>query len=233
MKRTRTLLTLITRLLLITLAGVALIPVPASASESVPAGAPTPLDVAAVDSPDINCLFAASCVWFVDWDYLDEVPLKGTNGLGRLQTRLNRQGESGTAAATLYPYLYGFNFFELEITTPPAECVSGFTIPFGTIAPADYDEDGEPDDLFVIQGGDAYLSQAVQLPSGEISITYATPICPGAPATANGSLFIGFASTQPSIAAQAIIRGSSGDSYAVDSLAPAAARIHLPIITRR
>lgn len=236
MKRLQPFLTLFVPVLLLSLLLIGFVAAgfaPLYASEEIPAGAPTSLDVAAVGSPNINCRFAVSCIWYVEWDFLDEVPLKGTNGGGWLQTRLTRKGESGTAAEGLYPYLYGFNFYELEITTPPVECITGFTIPFGDIAPVDYDEDGEPDDLFVIQGGDSYLSEAVRLPTGEISITYSTPICPDVPATQLGSLFVGLASTQPYMMLDAGIHVDGGDPYLVETLVSATSRIHLPMVNRQ
>lgn len=193
----------------------------------------TPLDVAAVGSPDINCLFAVTCIWYVDWDFLGTVPLEGTNGDGWLQTRLTRRGEAGTVAEGLYPYLYGFNFYELAITAPPAECIEGLTLPVGEITPVDYDEDGEPDDLFVIQADAGYLSEAVRLPTGEISVTYNTPICPGSPATENGSLFFGLASTQPFMPLDADIHASGGSNYSVNTLVPAATVVRLPMIVNQ
>jgi len=202
-----------------------------------PSGATTPLDIALVDGPAINCRFVVSCVWPVLVDDLSEIPLAGTNGLGRLQTRLFAPGETGTAAEGLYPYLYRFNFFEVAVTTPPVECVASLAIPFGEIAPVDYDEDGEPDDLFVIQGtgGPPHLSGAEQLADGTVVVTLTTPLCPGAPGAEGGSYFVGLASALPPTAREAVVGAvkSGGDpagAYTVATRAPGLF-IYLPTIS--
>lgn len=206
---------------------------PANAQDIAPAAVDAALDIAQVDSPEINCRFTTTCIWYVEEDFIDEIPLAGTNGKGRLQTRTFAAGDAGTEGARLYPYLYKFNFFELAVTGSPVECIEEFTLPFGKVAPVDYDKDGEPDDIFVISGSSAapFLASATSSATGDVTFTLTSPFCPSTPGFESGSYFIGLASTQPKMTLPAQIAVGGGTHYAVNALVPATTLVQLPLVT--
>lgn len=196
-----------------------------------PDGSLTPLDVAVVVSGEINCKFTVSCVWPVQGDWSGKIPLAGTNGEGALQTRLVAVGEAGTSAAGLYPYLYRLNFFSVEATSPTPECVSTLTLPFGPIAPVDYDGDGELDDLFVVMDSllaPAYLASAGQRSDGAVVLTLASNYCPDA---LTNSYFVGMASLRPGYAASAEIGVVERDGSPSGVVHEVEARVPMQMLT--
>src|ERR1700741_1924129 len=167
---------------LIVLAALAMLPGAAEAQK---------LKVVEVSAPAINCVFNASCTITVS-DTVGNILLPTVlPGTAWLQSR-TFSGQPGTPAAGLTGYKY-------RITMPQAsgaaDCMTGFTLNFGSHKPLPY-KDATPADVFVVTGGGL---GTIGLKSAErfgdaIEFTLTTPLCLSGPADIkNTTFFIGLA----------------------------------------
>ncbi|MBK8990051.1 MAG: S8 family serine peptidase [Chloroflexi bacterium] len=169
----------------------------ASATPEAPTAPEAALSFVNVSAPAINCLFDADCTITVD-DTTALFTFDGMGGAGFLQSRGWPRGEVGTAGAGLYPYLYRVDMRELVGPGNPA-CITSFALDFGPVVPLDYNGDGSVDHGFVVTGGGlgSVAPSAIDLTTGRLTFTFATPVCGDfSPAQNNGvsSFFFGLVS---------------------------------------
>jgi hypothetical protein len=185
-------------------------------------GLTRPLKIVSVGAPAINCKFDSDCKVTVN-DSTDHFVLTGTTGDAFLQTRTFPQGQPGTAAAGLTAYLYRIDMTQLTGATA-APCVNQLTIEFGPVASVDYDDDGSPDQVFVItSGGLGSVAPSSAVKSGRtITFELAPPVCcsstgPGAGET---SFFFGLASQEHPRAVTAKVSDTIGKTLHLAARAP-------------
>ncbi len=173
---------------------------PGSVVNSANLMATVPLAAAYVSSPAINFVFDTDGVIVVN-DMADFFTPAGATGEGFLQTRLFPRVTADISTYGLYTYLYRLDLRNL--VAEQAICISEVKIPFGAVAPVDYDGDQTPEDYFVISEGGALGSVA---PSdvvwdnvtGEITIQFKEPVCSGTQqGGGESSYFVGFSSIFP------------------------------------
>lgn len=181
-----------------------------------------PLDVVTVGAPAINCKFDTDCTITVD-DTAAHFTLAGTAGDAFLQSRTFPPGEAGTAAAGLQAYEYRVDLTQLAglLALP---CVSQLSLDFGPVAAADYDGNGNTDQVYVVtSGGLGTIGLASAEQTGDrITFTFSSAVCSGsAPGNGDTSFFFGLASTQPPrhVTAEAVPTLGSGP-LSLDARAP-------------
>ncbi|MFL6192850.1 MAG: hypothetical protein ACJ75H_01665 [Thermoanaerobaculia bacterium] len=179
------------------------------------------LDVVQVAAPAINCKFQSSCKLVAN-DSVANFTLPGSSGKAFLQSRTSAKGQAGTAAAGLTPYLYRLDLTQLVgIVNIP--CVTKLQLNFGPVAQADYDGNGDKDQVFVItQGGlgNVKPSSVVQV-GNQITFNFNTPVCAGgAPGKGDTSYFIGLASSTTPKNVTAKITTSSGGIISLAARSP-------------
>lgn len=150
-----------------------------------------PLKVVEVSAPAINCVFNPTCritVSDTTGNILLPTVLPGT---AWLQSR-TFAGQPGTPAAGLTGYEYRISMTQ---ASGAADCITGFTLNFGTHKPLPY-KDATLADVFVTTGG---ALGTIGLKSAErfgdaIEFTLASPLCLSGPADIkNTTFFIGLA----------------------------------------
>jgi hypothetical protein len=163
------------------------------------------LDVVEVAAPAINCKFDTDCTITVS-DVASKFSWPQLNGQGFLQSRTWPIGQPGTPGAKLYAYLYRVDVTQWQGHEDRSgfaiiPCVKELRLPFGPIAPLDYNGDGHKDQVFVItKGGLGSVKPSTAVQNGnQIVFTFFPPVC-GHITAGKGqtTFFIGMASTQPS-----------------------------------
>jgi len=150
---------------------------------------PRELRIAKVSAPEINCLSNHDCRVTVR-DKVDDFQFLQEDVKGRLQSRTFPQGEDGTLAESLYPYVYRV----MVESSTSSSCIYRLDIPGIEPASIDMDGDGIEDDLhFVSRGGigDVAPSQAFAVDGG-ISIELGNGVC-----GQQSTYFIGLYSKKP------------------------------------
>lgn len=156
-----------------------------------------PLDVVTVGFPAVNCKFDTDCTITVN-DFAKHFTLSGASGDGFLQSRRFPAGQAGTAGAGLRAYLYRIDLRQSAglLAIP---CITQLRIPFGPVAPVDYNGDGNTDQVFVVTSGglgSVGLASADQV-GDQITFTFSPAVCAGsAPGNGQTTFFFGLASTQ-------------------------------------
>ena len=186
------------------------------------------LSGAEVSAADINYYFDNDGIILVN-DLEDPFALANTTGDASLQTRLFPEGEEGTMGAGAYVYLYRVDLSQVTSDSQPGTCVTQVSLPFGTVAPLDYEGDGALEDYFVVSENGALGSvapSAVEQDTGtwEIYISFANPVCPGyGDSPGESSFFIGFAAYETYKAESAeIVLSPSGAHLSLDTRVPLA-----------
>lgn len=188
---------------------------------AVPATPVARLRIAAVRAPEINCLFAGDCTISPD-DSRDDFALRESSGEATLQTRVWPRGESGTDGEGLTAYLYRVDLSRvIGLTALP--CVSSMALDFGGLESLDYDDDGSPEEVFVVAGGgigSVGLSRAEQT-GDRIVFHFDSGLCAGS-RTGDGtsSFFFGLASEGRPEDAVAEVVSTVDDGVSVDTRAP-------------
>ncbi|NTX62648.1 hypothetical protein HUA74_18525 [Myxococcus sp. CA051A] len=177
------------------------------------------LSVVNVGAPAINCVFDTRCTLSVT-DSSATIPLPGTSGTARLQTR-TFTGATGAPAQGYYGYEYVVDLTNATgITHIP--CVQSLRVSFGPVASFQYNGTGPTDQVYVVTSGGSGtigLSSANKV-GNEFTFTFATPVCAGgSPGTGKKSFFFGLASASPPTAVTAVIV-SSGTSLSIGARAP-------------
>ena len=163
------------------------------------------LDVVTVAAPAINCKFDTDCkITVADTPAFFTWP--GLKGQGFLQSRTWPMGQTGTAGAKLYAYLYRIDVTNWQGEEPAGgaaiiPCVKELRLPFGPVALLDYDGNGDKDQVFVItQGGLGSVKPTTAVQTGnQIIFTFLPYSLCGSitPGKGQTTFFIGLASTQP------------------------------------
>ena len=157
-----------------------------------------PLKIVEVIAPAINCKFAASCVLPVT-DSSDHFTIGPTEGDAFLQSRTWPPGEVGTLAEGLYGYEYRLDLRQLAgVTALP--CIYQLEIDFGPIVRLDYDDDHEPDDVWVVVAGGlgSVRPTSADRTGGKITFRLAPAVCAGAsPGNGQSTFFFGLTSERP------------------------------------
>jgi hypothetical protein len=169
------------------------------------------LNVVEVGAPAINCKFDTDCKITVS-DIASKFSVPSLKGFGFLQSRTWPIGQPGTPGAKLYAYLYRVDVTQWQSDQSAVlfvPCVKELRLPFGPIAPLDYNGDGHKDQVFVItQGGLGSIKPATAVQNGnQIVFTFFPPACGHViPGKGQTTYFIGLASTQPpqSVVAQVV-----------------------------
>jgi hypothetical protein len=150
-----------------------------------------PLTIVEVSAPAINCVFNPACKITVS-DTLGNILLPTVSpGTAWVQSR-TFAGETGTPAAGLTGYEYRIS---LTQASGAADCITGFTLNFGTHKPLPY-KGATPADVYVVTGGGL---GTISLKSAErfgdaIEFTLKSPLCLSGPADIkNTTFFIGLA----------------------------------------
>jgi hypothetical protein len=157
-----------------------------------------PLKIVEVGAPAINCKFAASCILPVT-DSTDHFSIGPTVGDAFLQSRTWPPGEVGTLADGLYGYEYRLDLRNLSgVTALP--CIHQFEIDFGPVVQLDYDDDHEPDDVWVVTSGGVGSVRATSADrtGSKITFRFAPSVCAGAsPGNGQSTFFFGLTSAKP------------------------------------
>ncbi len=174
------------------------------------------LKIAKVRAPDINCLFDPSCkVVVTDTSSPISLPASGTMFL---QSRTFK-GKTGTQAEGLYAYLYRIDLRNgMGITHIP--CIRSMTLTFEPLHTSlDYDQDGSPEQVFVItQGGIGNIGIAsAQKNRNQITFEFESPVCVGShPGGGDSTYFFGMTSPRPPEDSSALLRDTDGNVYSID-----------------
>lgn len=181
-----------------------------------------PLDVVTVGFPAVNCKFDTDCTVTVN-DFSDPITLSGSSGDGFLQSRRFPVGQPGTPGAGLHAYLYRIDLRQSAglLAIP---CITQFRIPFGPVAPVDYNGDGNTDQVFVATSGglgSVGLASADQV-GDQITFTFAPAVCAGSsPGRGETTFFFGLASTRTDRAVTAVATTvTPGGTISLDARAP-------------
>lgn len=180
-----------------------------------------PLDIVTVGAPAINCKFDADCTITVA-DTSDHFTIGPTTGDAFLQSRTWPPGESGTPAEGLYGYEYRLDLRQLVGLTA-VSCINRFSIDFGPVSPLDYDDDGNPDDVYVVTSGGlgSVAPSSADKVGDTISFSFSPPVCAGgSPGNGESSYFFGVTSAQPPRAVIAQVADTSGNTIELDARAP-------------
>jgi hypothetical protein len=182
----------------------------------------TPLDVVTVGFPAVNCKFDTDCTITVN-DFAKHFTLPGASGDAFLQSRQFPAGQPGTPGAGLHAYLYRIDLTQAAgILSIP--CITQLRIPFGPVAPVDYNGDGNTDQVFVATSGglgSVGLASANQV-GNQITFTFAPAVCAGpAPGHGETTFFFGLASTRTDRAVTAVVTTvTPGGTLSLDARAP-------------
>lgn len=166
-------------------------------SDLATAAPSAPLKMATISATEARCLFAADCDTFPD-NSVATFTLESTTGVGMLHTQLWPRGESGSAGAGLFPYLYRVDLRELVGSGNPG-CVTAVSFDFGPVVPLDYDNDTDLEEVFLLTSGSEgnLAPSAIDMDSGQLTISFSPAICGDfSPAQNNGksSFWFGLAS---------------------------------------
>ena len=176
------------------------------------------LDVVTVAASAINCRFDTDCKITVS-DTTAVISTTNMKGQGFLQSRTWPVGQPGTPGVKLFAYLYRIDLTQwlghegpsgqLPQTSSVIPCVTELRLPFGLVAPLDYDGNGDKDQVFIItQGGlGSVKPTAVTQTGNQITFKFLPPVCGSlTPGKGQTTFFFGLASTQPpqTVAAQVI-----------------------------
>jgi hypothetical protein len=192
----------------------------AIAGTSITAGAGS-LTVAEVRAPDIHCVFKASCTVGAT-NSIADIVFPGARAKGRLQSR-TFSGSAGAPAAGRTGYQYRIDLTEAVAPAARPLCVSALKLDFGPIARIDYNQDGAPDDVFVITAGaPGRISIAAAEQTGSIvTFSFSRPICAGlAPGRGETSYFFGLAAAKPPRAVTAQVEVPPRSTIHVRARAP-------------
>jgi len=150
-----------------------------------------PLDVSEVELSRLNCLFARDCTPIVE-DFGAGFEVPGGSPEGTLRSRI-LVGEAGLSGARLRRYEYQIDLAAVHPSTARA-CVTFLVVEFAAHAPFDFDEDGDPDDIYVITHGDegSVRPRRVVQMANTVAFTFSPEVCPG-----ESSFFMGLVSTEP------------------------------------
>lgn len=180
-----------------------------------------PLDIVTVEAPAINCKFDADCTITVT-DSSDHFTIGPTTGDAFLQSRTWPPGEPGTAAEGLYGYMYRLDLRQLAgLTALP--CINQFSIDFGPVAPLDYNDDGNDDDVWVVSSGGlgTVAPMSAEKTGDSITFSFTPPVCAGSsPGNGESSYFFGLTSTRPPRAVVAQVQDTLGGTTNLDARAP-------------
>jgi hypothetical protein len=181
---------------------------------------PTPLTIAHVAAPAVNCVFNPACKVTVT-DTIGNIPLPGIAGQAVLQSR-TYDGVAGAPAAGLTAYEYRVDLTQAAgIVNIP--CVDALKVDFGpVVSTLHYSGGPNPEQVYVItQGGLGSIAPVAAEQSGRIiTFTFKPSVCAGsAPGKGDTSYFFGLAATNPpqAITAQVV---SAGATLAVPARAP-------------
>ncbi|MHB8944275.1 MAG: C25 family cysteine peptidase [Bellilinea sp.] len=211
-------------LLAVLMVSLAVTPVAAQATDPNASNLTATLIPAFVSAAEINQYFDADGIIVVN-DMTDHFMPTGTSGDAFIQTRLFPKGET-RATASLYAYLYRVDLRNLASTSNAKVCVSKISLPFGPVAPSDYDNDAVLEHYFIINEGGALgsVTPSTVLQNDEINliIEFNDPVCSGVGSSAGqSSFFIGFSSYEPYKSAKAqLTLFPSGTGLALDARVP-------------
>jgi hypothetical protein len=179
------------------------------------------LDIVTVGAPAIHCKYDTDCA-ITGTDTSDHFIIGPSAGDAFLQSRSWPPGESGTPAEGLYGYKYRLDLRQLAgLTAMP--CINRFSIDFGPVSPLDYDDDGNPDDVFVVTSGGlgSVAPSSAEKVGDRITFTFSPPVCAGnSPGNGESSYFFGLTSAEPPRAVVAQIADTLGDSLELEARAP-------------
>lgn len=156
-----------------------------------------PLRLAEVSAPAINCVFSPDCILTSD-DSLGYFTLPISRGTAYLQSRV-APGQPRSPAEGEYGYLYRVDLRKLTgVLTRDGHRTNGvvsLSLPFGPLAPKDFDDDGSLDDAFVMVtgGSGSVLPVSAEWVGGDLVIRFADPPI----RAADSSVFIGLVSAEP------------------------------------
>jgi hypothetical protein len=180
------------------------------------------LKVVQVNAPKVNCVFDTSCTIVVS-DTTAPIPI-AISGTNFLQSR-TFTGKPGAPANGLFGYDYRINLTKAVSTSTTSACVQSLTIGFGPVVKIlDYDNDGSPDDVYVVTTGglgSVGLASAVQDAQGNITFTFNPAVCAGT-STSGGqtTFFFGLTSTQPPQPVTATVTEVGGAAHPIAARAP-------------
>lgn len=182
---------------------------------------PTPLTIAHVAAPPINCVFNPACKVTVI-DTVAAIPLPGISGQAVLQSR-TYDGAPGAPAAGLTAYEYRIDLTQaVGIVNIP--CINTLAIDFGpVVSTLHYSGGPNPEQVFVTtQGGLGTIAPVTAVQSGRtITFTFNPGVCAGgAPGKGDTTFFFGLASTHPPQAITAKVTATGG-ALSVSARAPA------------
>ncbi len=183
----------------------------------------TPLSIAAVAAPAINCIFDTTPIpdtpppacQVVVHDSVGDFTPPGDTGTARLQSR-TYAGTALAPAAGNMAYVYRVDLTAVKGVTA-ANCVTRLALKFGPVVKLHYGPNGASDMFVVTSGGvgSVGIGSADQA-GGTITLTFASPICPGAT-----SYFFGLASKSAKpVAGKATISFSLGGSTTMADRVP-------------
>ena len=190
------------------------------------------LDVVTVAAPAINCRFDTDCKITVS-DTTAVISTSGLPGQGFLQSRTWPPGQPGTPGVKLFAYLYRIDLTKWQGHEGPSgqipqtasiiPCVTELRLPFGPVAPLDYDGNGDKDQVFVItQGGLGSVKPSAVIQTGnEITFKFLPPVCGSLkPGKGQTTFFFGLASTQPPQPVTAQVVHNAGPTLSLKARAP-------------
>jgi hypothetical protein len=185
------------------------------------------LKIAHVGAPAINCKFDSDCKITVS-DSTDHFILGGTNGDAFLQSRTFPPGQSGTTAEGHTAYLYRLDLTQLTGVTA-APCVNQLSIELGPVVSLDYDDDGSPEQVFVVtSGGLGSVAPSSAIKAGStITFGFSPPVCSSSAGLDAGetSFFFGLTSAEQPRAVTAQVRDTIGSIIQLAARAPEAAAV--------
>ena len=182
-----------------------------------------PLSIANVAAPATNCIFSPTpipnipppaCQVVVNDSVGDFTP-PGDTGTARLQSR-TYPGTAPAPAAGNMAYVYRVDLTAVKGVTA-ANCVTKLALKFGPVVKLRYGPNGDSDIFVVTSGGlgSVGIGSADQV-GGTITLTFASPVCPGAT-----SYFFGLASKSVKpVAGKATVSFSLGGSTTMADRVP-------------
>jgi hypothetical protein len=145
----------------------------------------------------------------------------GVTGAARLQSRTFK-GAAGAPAADNTIYMHRVDLTQ-AVGKGDTPCVGALVLDFGATPKFDYDNNGSPDDIFVITSGGLGtipLAWADRI-GNVITFVFGKPVCPGASAgVGDTSFFFGLGSAQTHRTINAQVMLTSGRLVAVPARAP-------------
>lgn len=164
--------------------------------------AASPLRVVNVTSPDVLCVFNATCL-VTATDTTGRYPPKaGYSGQPYLYTR-TFVGAPGSKAEGLTAYLYRVDFTHAHAETD-VNCAENLQIRFGDVARLKYDGETKSDVFVISSGGpgDVGLVSADKV-GPVVTLTFATEVCPsGGFTSSQSSFYIGMAAVGEPVTAK-------------------------------